>query len=166
MTAARVQLTSGKTCVHTESCARLLHHCSYRRQVWGLLLGTCTEVFWTCHLHALSTEVEEVMGLLLGDVLVRAATPLMPDGSPDHSHRSNSSRLPIHPNACVVMLQHQNDGSTTVRIWAAVPQIRTDRRKVTYLLVSWHRTRGHLTVAICSFARPSSTLPVCMRRTG
>jgi hypothetical protein len=37
--------------------------------------GTRTEVFWTCHLHALSTEVEEVMGLLLGDVLVRAAAP-------------------------------------------------------------------------------------------
>ena len=41
--------------------------------------GTCTEVFWTCHLHALSTEVEEVMGLLLGDVLVRAANLLMPE---------------------------------------------------------------------------------------
>ena len=28
------------------------------------------EVFWTCTSHALSTEAEEVMGLLLGDVLV------------------------------------------------------------------------------------------------
>jgi len=30
------------------------------------------EVFWTCTTHALSTEREEVMGLLLGDVLVRS----------------------------------------------------------------------------------------------
>lgn len=30
------------------------------------------EVFWTCTTHTLSTEREEVMGLLLGDVLVRS----------------------------------------------------------------------------------------------
>ncbi len=34
------------------------------------------EVFWTCATHALSTEREEVMGLLLGDVLVRC--PALP----------------------------------------------------------------------------------------
>ena len=32
------------------------------------------EVFWTCTTHALSTEREEVMGLLLGDILVRRHT--------------------------------------------------------------------------------------------
>ena len=29
------------------------------------------EVFWTCASHALSTEAEEIMGLLLGDITVR-----------------------------------------------------------------------------------------------
>lgn len=31
------------------------------------------EAFWACSVHALSTEAEEVMGLLLGDVLVGAS---------------------------------------------------------------------------------------------
>lgn len=42
-----------------------------------MLSTTTAEVFWTCHLHALSTEVEEIMGLLLGDILVRAVHSLM-----------------------------------------------------------------------------------------
>mmetsp|Transcript_1403 Transcript_1403/g.4182 ORF Transcript_1403/g.4182 Transcript_1403/m.4182 type:complete len:466 (+) Transcript_1403:277-1674(+) len=52
-----------------------------------------SEVFWACSMHAMSTEVEEIMGLLLGDVV------------------------------------YADDGSSTVRIWAVMPQIRTDRRK-------------------------------------
>ena len=35
------------------------------------------EVFWTCTSHALSTEAEEVMGLLLGDVLVNLVSSAM-----------------------------------------------------------------------------------------
>ena len=70
MTAARVQMTSGviQEVPSAGSCAHLL--CARRRAVG---LPSPTEVFWTCHLHALSTEVEEVMGLLLGDVLVSEA---------------------------------------------------------------------------------------------
>ncbi|KAK9804384.1 hypothetical protein WJX72_010443 [[Myrmecia] bisecta] len=52
-----------------------------------------SEVFWTCATHALTTEREEVMGLLLGDVT-------------------------YGPGAEVV-----------ARIWLAMPQTRTDRRK-------------------------------------
>lgn len=52
-----------------------------------------SEVFWACSMHAMSTEVEEIMGLLLGDVVFA------------------------------------EDGTSTVRIWAVMPQIRTDRRK-------------------------------------
>lgn len=33
-------------------------------------LARPAEVFWTCSNHALSTEAEEIMGLLLGDVTV------------------------------------------------------------------------------------------------
>jgi proteasome lid subunit RPN8/RPN11 len=71
------------------------------------------------------------MGLLLGDVLVRAATPLAPDDSLDDSHCSTEPLTSFNTSwSCVGVLQHQDDGSATVRIWAAVPQIRTDRRKV------------------------------------
>lgn len=31
----------------------------------------CAEVFDTCMTHALTTEKEEIMGLLLGDIIVR-----------------------------------------------------------------------------------------------
>ena len=34
------------------------------------------EVFWVCTNHALTTEAEEIMGLLLGDVIVRLQAPL------------------------------------------------------------------------------------------
>lgn len=52
-----------------------------------------SDVFWTCVTHALTTEAEEIMGLLLGDI------------------------------------KEQPDGSSIARIWFAMPQIRTDRRK-------------------------------------
>lgn len=34
------------------------------------MCSCCAEVFRVCVTHALTTEVEEVMGLLLGDVMV------------------------------------------------------------------------------------------------
>ncbi|KAL0048138.1 hypothetical protein WJX82_008679 [Trebouxia sp. C0006] len=52
-----------------------------------------SEVFWTCASHALSTEAEEIMGLLLGDITERPS------------------------------------GENVARIWIAMPQIRSDRRK-------------------------------------
>jgi BRCA1/BRCA2-containing complex subunit 3 len=51
-------------------------------------------VFFTCTTHAFTTETEEVMGLLLGDIQERPGVGLV------------------------------------ARIWIAMPQIRTDRRKV------------------------------------
>lgn len=64
-------------------CIELAHHAC-----------TLAEVFLTCAAHALSTEAEEIMGLLLG------------------------------------RLHEAPDGSKQATIWMALPQIRTDRRKV------------------------------------
>lgn len=75
MTAARVEVTSGAACMEARHMAeQQTPRCDCGALFCSAPISTNlphADVFWTCHLHALSTEVEEVMGLLLGDVLVR-----------------------------------------------------------------------------------------------
>lgn len=79
------------------------------------------EVWLTCVTHAFSTETEEIMGLLLGDIQV---VIFFFSNSSFHfppNFESNSSILWI--------LQHSKNGSVTALIWGASPQTRSDRRK-------------------------------------
>ena len=77
------------------------------------------EVFWTCTSHAMSTEAEEVMGLLLGDIMV-------PVISKHFCHL-----LGLFSNFTFKWLVQERPGNQMVaRIWIAMPQIRSDRRKV------------------------------------
>ncbi len=76
-----------------------------------------------CSTHALSTEAEEVMGLLLGDIRqVHHSWILQPFADEDQCMLRHQT-----PWVCV---QEQLGGALTAHIWMAVPQIRTDRRKV------------------------------------
>lgn len=102
-----------------------------------------SEVFWACSMHAMSTEVEEIMGLLLGEFSVRA---MLTQPAPCTSHMvlcplGSNLRGADYVNGDPIRSELQealftgdvvyaDDGSSTVRIWAVMPQIRTDRRKV------------------------------------
>ena len=87
------------------------------------------EVFCVATVHALTTEAEEVMGLLLGDVHVEFPAALHPClGALQFPSRSPS--LLHHRSAPVLRLQYGDDGEAVARISVAVPQIRADRRKV------------------------------------
>ncbi len=110
------QLPASRLCCRP-ACA------SGRKRAWRAL-AVCAEVLLTCMTHALTTEGEEIMGLLLGDITVRR-------------HGSISSRathlLPAPASACTLphhQLQEPTPGQTVSNIWIAYPQIRTDRRKV------------------------------------
>ncbi|KAF6997186.1 hypothetical protein CFC21_013441 [Triticum aestivum] len=87
------------------------------------------EVWLTCLSHALTTETEEVMGLLLGDVVVRPPplpshlpvplpSPLLP------SRMSEIALIPLSP--CP---QPSSRGGSTAVIWGASPQMRCERKK-------------------------------------
>ena len=70
-----------------------------------------TDVLHTCTLHALTTGSEEVMGILLGDILVTRMFSRIRSKTVSHQQRSET-------------------GKSICRIWRCIPQIRTDRRKV------------------------------------
>ncbi|CAN1278664.1 Lys-63-specific deubiquitinase BRCC36 [Linum perenne] len=61
------------------------------------------DVWLTCLTHALSTETEEIMGLLLGDILLIAVS--------------------------YQQWQYSKNGRVNALIWGASPQSRSDRRK-------------------------------------
>ncbi len=65
MSLTRVEITEGTKGIATDVASS---YCTYMCTNTNLV---CVEAFWACSVHALSTEAEEVMGLLLGDVLVR-----------------------------------------------------------------------------------------------
>ena len=88
------------------------------------------EVFWTCTTHALSTEREEVMGLLLGDVLARSLTLIRYADTVRQPAGLGHICEPSVVHVVHLWLQFAEDGTSVARIWVAVPQIRTDRRKV------------------------------------
>ena len=77
--------------------------------------------------HALTTEAEEVMGLLLGDVhvsMMQLNCCVMHPASITFPHALHwiDPKLPCS--------QYGNNGEAVARITVAVPQIRADRRKV------------------------------------
>lgn len=71
MSLSAVRITPGN---HGKACmARSLSTQSRHSDMFNLC---CTEVFLACTTHALTHESEEVMGLLLGDIQVRANLPI------------------------------------------------------------------------------------------
>ena len=68
MSLTHVEVTSGEEVHQQQRSEDSMPWCSTAS-------ATAAEVFWTCSNHALSTEAEEIMGLLLGDVIVSPCTP-------------------------------------------------------------------------------------------
>lgn len=111
----------------------------------------CAEVFLACTSHALSTEDEEVMGLLLGDIQV-----LLPGARGGPRSRWPPSRTTAPPGAArrprpsdawlaltpAARLSQGPPEAPVALIWRAVPQIRTDRRKVRPRGCRPRKTRG------------------------
>ena len=67
MSLTRVEVTSGIRRDHYVATSRF----TGRSLLEWVFCWVHTEVFWVCTNHALTTEAEEIMGLLLGDVIVR-----------------------------------------------------------------------------------------------
>ncbi|CAI9766083.1 unnamed protein product [Fraxinus pennsylvanica] len=112
------------------------------------------EVWLACMTHALSTETEEIVGLLLGDIQAililsimfsRHNTPMMVELDLKHVKLSflfdllvldKSNDRPEQFDfksgflgAIQGHLNHLRNGDVTALIWGALPQPRSDRRK-------------------------------------
>jgi len=88
------------------------------------------EVWLTCATHAFSTETEEIMGLLLGDIQVYYNPQILLD----FFFFKFLILILIFPqfvfhNVEFLIFQHSKNGSVTALIWGASPQTRSDRRK-------------------------------------
>lgn len=106
-----------------------------------LRVPPAAEVFLAMCTHALTTEAEEIMGLLLGDIRVSGSWLAF-------LRTKCSSWWPGHSPTAHPCTQ-AGDGNTLVAyIRRAIPQIRTDRRKVIHTIArtcmyadclpSWH----------------------------
>lgn len=85
------------------------------------------EVVHACLAHALTTEGEEIMGLLLGSI-----TPVLEEGASANSGVSELQGVEEHRSGNVAGSSHEAAAAAPMavaRVWMAYPQIRTDRRK-------------------------------------
>ena len=164
MSLLRVEVTQGGWVVSTVGAALSCHH-HHENPTLPLPLPPRPppqpEVLLTCLTHALTTETEEIMGLLLGDVKVcawacrgglapcyccacqrEAAVPAaagLVQALLALARRSLNLHGVTHPLPTVRVCEQVGPAGAVSRIWMAYPQIRTDRRKVGMRVGMWGR---------------------------
>ena len=125
-----------------------------------------SEVFWACSMHAMSTEVEEIMGLLLGEVAGAWHTYGKHDMRLLRLRLPHARRFRFIDIVSMFMMSltflagdvvYADDGTCTVRIWAVMPQIRTDRRKVPPSQAPCHSPAGIARSHTQTCLRPAPT---------
>jgi len=92
------------------------------------------EVWLTCLSHALTTETEEVMGLLLGDIELssKGATALIWGASPQMRCERKKDRVEVNPELLAAASAQAEKMTATIK--------RTTR------VIGWYHSHPHITV--------------------
>eukprot|EP00850_Spirogloea_muscicola_P021129 SM000237S08146 [mRNA] locus=s237:8659:12791:- [translate_table: standard] len=102
-----------------------------------------TEVWLTCATHALSTETEEVMGLLLGDIAYgpdAAATAHVWAAAPQTRSDRRNDRVETNPEQLAAATAQAEISSTRSAPWLSAATGRTTR------VIGWYHSHPHITV--------------------